>query len=349
MFQQLLAQLGVDCVLINSPTNTFYFSGYNNPECVLAATNGGVYYFTDARYTAEARAAIPQSFDIIDVRCTDFDAITAQLKNLGVQSVAVELDYLVGNSFNALQTRMPGVRFADCSAALAACRVRKADYEMQYIRHAARSNDIAFEALLGQVKEGMTELEVAYLLQYEYIKAGGEGIAFDTICVFGSHTAFPHGHPGHTRLKKGDMVTLDFGTKYHGYCSDITRNFCLGDPGEEYKTVFNHVLTANKMGIDAGYNGVPAAKLDAVARDYLTSVGLGQYFTHSLGHGVGIDIHETPFLASRSKDIIAKGMTYTIEPGVYINGKFGVRIEDLLYMGDSPELLSRCNKNLIIL
>jgi len=349
MLQNVLKELGVDCILINSPTNTFYFAGYNNPECVLVMYEDTAVYYTDARYTAEARAVIPATFELKDVRCTDFDTITADIAAKGVRKVGVEMDYLVESSFAALSDRLPNVRFVNCSEALARCRTKKTEREMSFIRAAAKANDVAFDNLLGQVKEGMTELEIAYLLQYEYIKAGGEGIAFDTICVFGDHTAYPHGHPGHRKLAKGDMVTLDFGTKVGGYCSDITRNFCLGDPGEEYKTVFNHVLTANKMGIEAGFEGVSAQYLDKVARDYLTSVGLGQYFTHSLGHGVGIDIHEVPFLNTKTKDIIAKGMTYTVEPGVYINGKFGVRIEDLLYMGDQPEVLSRCNKNLIIL
>ena len=349
MLQKVLKDLGVDCILINSPTNTFYFAGYNNPECVLVMYRDKAVYYTDARYTAEAKAVIPADFELKDVRCTDFDTITADMAAHGARRVGVEMDYLVESSFAALSDRLPMAQFVNCSAALAGCRTTKTGREMRFIRAAARANDVAFDNLLGQVREGMTELEIAYLLQYEYIRAGGEGIAFDTICVFGDHTAYPHGHPGHRKLKKGDMVTLDFGTKVGGYCSDITRNFCLGDPGEDYKTVFNHVLTANKMGIEAGYEGVSAQYLDKVARDYLESVGLGQYFTHSLGHGVGIDIHEVPFLNTKTKDIIAKGMTYTIEPGVYINGKFGVRIEDLLYMGDQPEVLSRCNKNLIIL
>ncbi len=349
MLEEVFKSLQADCLLINSPTNTFYFTGYNNPECMVAVYRDSAVYYTDARYTAEAHAAVVGDFVIKEMAATDFEHIAEDIRLSGARKIAVEMAYLTEESYLAIADRLPLCQFVNCSDALSDCRRIKTDVEMSYIRQAAHANDVAFEALLGQVKEGMTELELAYLLQYEYIKAGGEGIAFDTISVFGEHTAYPHGHPGHTRLQKGDMVTLDFGTKFHGYCSDITRNFCLGDPGDEYKKAYQHVLTANKMGIEAGYNGVSAAELDAVARNYLESVGLGKYFTHSLGHGVGIDIHEKPFLNKRSKDIIVKGMTYTIEPGIYINGKFGIRIEDLLYMGDSPELLSRCNKNLIIL
>ena len=208
MLQKVLKDLGVDCILINSPTNTFYFAGYNNPECVLVMYRDKAVYYTDARYTAEAKAVIPADFELKDVRCTDFDTITADMAAHGARRVGVEMDYLVESSFAALSDRLPMAQFVNCSAALAGCRTTKTGREMRFIRAAARANDVAFDNLLGQVREGMTELEIAYLLQYEYIRAGGEGIAFDTICVFGDHTAYPHGHPGHRKLKKGDMVTL---------------------------------------------------------------------------------------------------------------------------------------------
>lgn len=349
MLRGILDSLGCDCLVVTSTSNTLYYSGYNNPECVIVATKQGVTYYTDDRYTGEAKAIVPADYQVLSVRCTDWARICGDIMAASPAVVALELGYMTQNDFSAISPLLPNVQLVDCTAALAKGRVIKRADEIECIRYAAHCNDVAFEALLGQIREGVSELELAYMLQLEYIKAGGEGIAFDTISVFGEHTAYPHGHLGHQRLKKGDVVTLDFGTKYKGYCSDITRSFAFGDPGEEYKKAYQHVLTANQMGIDAAYNGVTGAKLDAVARDYLNSVGLGKYFTHSLGHGVGIDIHETPFLNPRSTDLVTKGTTFTIEPGIYINGKFGIRIEDLLYMGDQPELLSRCNKNLIIL
>ena len=350
MVEKVLATLGVDCLLINSPTNTFYFAGYNNPECTIAVYCDGVVYYTDERYTAEARAIIPSSFELQAVSCVNYERITADMRAHGVAAVAVEMAYLTHKDFLALAAALPEVRFVDCSSALADCRTVKTDAELDRIRRAAHANDVAVESLLGRVREGMTELEMAYLMHLEYIKAGGEGIAFDTICVFGDHTAYPHGHPTHRQLRRGDVVTIDFGTKVQGYCSDITRNFCFGRPTDDYVEAYGHVLEANRRGIAAGYDGVSAKALDAVSREYLAQVGLGQYFTHSLGHGVGIDIHEKPFLNTRSQDTITKGMVYTIEPGIYINGKYGIRIEDLLYMSEEgPVLLSRCNKNLILL
>lgn len=349
MLRQLLRQLNADCLIVTSVSNTTYYSGYNNPECVIVATKSGVTYYTDDRYTAEAQAIIPKDWRLEHVSCTNYARIGEDVVKSGAKVVACEMGYLTHSAFEGLKSHIPGAQFVDCTALLCDGRMVKREDELDCIRRAAHCNDVAFENLLGQVKEGMTELELGYLLQYEYIRAGGEGIAFDTISVFGEHTAYPHGHPGHQKLKRGDVITLDFGTKVGGYCSDITRSFAFGDPGEEYKKAYQHVLTANLMGIEAGHIGITGKELDKVSRDYLDSVGLGKYFTHSLGHGVGLDIHEKPFLNTRSTDQIMKGMTYTIEPGIYINGLFGIRIEDLLVMGDQPELLSRCNKNLIIL
>lgn len=349
MLRTILSSLGCDCLVVTSVSNTLYYSGYNNPECVLVATKEGITYYTDDRYSHEASCTVPASFRVESVSCTDWERICRDIVAHKPQTVAFEMGTMPYNDITAIQALLPDVQLTDCTQALKNGRIFKRQDELEAIRYAAHCNDVAFESLLGRVQEGVSELELAYMLQEEYIKAGGEGIAFDTISVFGEHTAYPHGHPGHNRLRKGDVITLDFGTKYKGYCSDITRSFAFGDPGDEYKQTYQHVLCANQKAIDAAYNGIGCKELDAVARDYLQSVGLGKYFTHSLGHGVGIDIHETPFLSPRSNDTLMKGMTFTVEPGIYINGKFGIRIEDLLYMGDTPELLSRCNKNLIIL
>jgi Xaa-Pro aminopeptidase len=349
MLRSLFEQINADCLIVTSVSNTTYYSGYNNPECTIVATKDGVTYYTDDRYTGEAKSIIPADWQLVSCHCTNFKRIGEDIVASGAKKVACEMGYLTHSSFESLRSFIPGAEFVDCTALLCDGRMVKREDELALIRRAAHCNDVAFENLLGQVKEGMTELELGFLLQYEYIKAGGEGIAFDTISVFGEHTAYPHGHPGHQKLQKGDVITLDFGCKVGGYCSDITRSFAFGDPGEEYKIAYQHVLTANLKGIEAGHIGVTGQELDKISRDYLDSVGLGKYFSHSLGHGVGLDIHEKPFLNARSTDKIMKGMTYTIEPGIYINGKFGIRIEDLLVMGDQPELLSRCNKNLIIL
>lgn len=347
LIEKVLNDAGTDALLITSPSNTLYYGIYNNPECAILVTKNNIYYFTDDRYTGEAKEIIPHEFKLVSLSCTDHKTICSYAlkdgaKTIGVESVSYNQHLFISEMFE---------KTVDVHDIVSAPRAVKTEEEISFISTAAHANDVAFENLLPQIKEGMTELELAYLLQLEYIKAGGEGIAFDTISVFGEHTAYPHGHPGHTKLRYGDVVTLDFGTKFNGYCSDITRSFAFGKPADpDYVKIYKAVLEANKIGCDIVRKGMTCFDADKACRDYLQSKDLAKYFTHSLGHGVGIDIHEKPFLSSRSKDVFENNQVYTIEPGVYINGKFGIRIEDILYLKDGqPVTLSRCNKNLIIL
>jgi Xaa-Pro aminopeptidase len=320
-----------------------------NPECSVLVTKDNIYYFTDDRYTGEAKSIIPENFILVSCHFNAYSKIAEYVKGLDVKTLGI--DTVTFAEYSAICKAFEGVEILDREVIISAPRAVKFDYELEFIGTAAHANDVAFENLLGQVKEGMTELELAYLLQYEYIKAGGEGIAFDTISVFGEHTAYPHGHPGHTKLQYGDCITLDFGTKYKGYCSDITRSFCFGTPKDpDYVKCYNAVLETNKLGIDLVEVGKPCKDVDQATRDNLKKYDLDKYFTHSLGHGVGIDIHEYPYLSAKSNDVFKENQVYTIEPGIYINGKFGIRIEDMLCVKDGhSHLFSRCNKELIIL
>lgn len=346
---KVLENAQADALLITSPSNTFYYSEYINPECTILVTKSFIHYYTDKRYSLEASKHIPENYVIFEEACSNFELIAEHALKEGIKSVAFEnLSY---QDYCNIKKYFPEVELFDKSDVVSQGRACKSDLEISRISYAAHCNDVAFEALLGQVKEGMTELELGYLLQYEYIKAGGDGIAFDTISVFGEHTAYPHGHSGNRKLRYGDMITLDFGTKYMGYCSDITRSFCFGEPyDKDYKKFYSYVLEAHKLSAESVKVGMKCFDADKVARDYLTSKGLGDYFTHSLGHGVGVDIHEKPFLSKRSSDVFEEGNIFTIEPGIYIGGKFGIRIEDTLVLKDgNPVTLNRCDKNLIIL
>lgn len=347
LIQNILNKSGVDALLITSPSNTLYYGGYANPECSILVTKSDIYYFTDDRYTLESKQYIPSSFKLVSLACNDFKticsyAVNQNVKVLGTETISYKTYGLLTEYFD---------RVIDVQDVISSPRMIKTDEEIAKVQFACHANDTAFNALLPQVREGMTELELAYLLQYEYIKAGGEGIAFDTISVFGEHTAYPHGHPGHTKLQYGDVVTLDFGTKYQGYCSDITRSFAFGTPSDpDYVKVYSDVYEAQKLGVSIVKEGMLCSDADKAVRDYLETKGLAKYFTHSLGHGVGIDIHEKPFLSGRSKDVFQNNQIYTIEPGVYIAGKFGIRIEDSLYLSNgNPVRLTLCDKKLIIL
>ena len=218
------------------------------------------------------------------------------------------------------------------------------------IKKAAAINDKAFTRMLKKVKAGVTEKQLSSELEYQMRKLGADGLAFTTIVAFGANTSKPHAHAGDTRLKEGMPVTIDFGCKYKGYCSDITRTFAFGDPGNDFKDVYEAVLQANYKGIEAVRAGVKASDVDKAARDYLKSKGLDNYFTHSTGHGVGVEIHEHPFENSTSETVLKKNMVVTVEPGVYMEGLYGVRVEDLIIVeNDGCNVISRLDKKLLIL
>ena len=229
----------------------------------------------------------------------------------------------------------------------------KNEWELENIQKACEIAEDAFNALLPQIKEGMTEIEVAALLEFTMRKMGAQGVSFDTIVGFGSHGAVPHHETGTAKLKFGDIILIDFGCKVNGYCSDCTRTFLFGDDGkhEQFKADYAHVLKAHELVQEQLVAGMTGKQADAIAREYLTSKGLGELFTHSLGHGVGLNIHEAPSLSVKGETVLENGMVFSDEPGVYREGEYGIRIEDTVYLKDEKvkSFMSKTNKNLIIL
>jgi Xaa-Pro aminopeptidase len=224
--------------------------------------------------------------------------------------------------------------------------------EIESISRACQIADNAFLKLLKEIKEGMTENDVAATLEYLMRKEGASGTSFDTIVGFGENSSVPHHETGTRKLKFGDIVLIDFGCKYNGYCSDCTRTFLFGDDGkhEEFKQAYAHVLKAHMLVKEKLTSGVSCKDADGIARNYLKEHGLDTYFTHSVGHGIGINIHEYPTISPKSDSILKNGMVFSDEPGVYLEGKFGIRIEDTITLdGDKVISLTDTDKNLLIL
>lgn len=222
----------------------------------------------------------------------------------------------------------------DCMPAFQTYMLVKEPWEIGRIQKACAIAEDAFNELLGDIKEGMTESDVAALLEYYMRAYGASGTSFETICAFGANASMPHYETGTKELKFGDPVLIDFGCKFGGYCSDITRTFLFGDDKrhEEFKKMHAVVLFAHEIAKERIVAGMTGKEADAVARNYLRSKGLAGNFTHSLGHGIGIRIHEAPYLSPRSEDILEDGMVFSVEPGVYIPGEMGIRIEDTVQM-----------------
>ena len=237
----------------------------------------------------------------------------------------------------------------DISPVLKDMRAVKSESELCHIRKAQSITDDAFAKLKPFIKEGVSEIELAARLEY-IMQSQGAALAFDTIMAFGENAAVPHAHRSERKLKDGDMIVMDFGAKWQGYCSDMTRTVALGEITDMQRKAYQSVLAANVEGVAAVKAGVACRDVDAKIRKLLAKDGLDKFFVHSLGHGVGIDIHELPNLSPRSELTLQCGNVVTIEPGVYIEGAFGIRIEDMVVVEEGGCIdLTRSDKNLIIL
>ena len=342
---------GIEAIIILSPSNLFYFTKYSNADAAVLLTAEKKYYICDKR-TSEEAGELLKDFEIVDSKNLSYVKATRNLiKKLGIKKLGYEdkqithVDYLelVGRRLSKPFTLKP------CWKYISNLRAIKTQEELQLIRKAQAITDKVFVDTLNYISPGMTELEVASYMNSKIYAYGGE-LAFEPIVAFGKNTSKPHAHPGNTTLQKNDVVTLDFGAKYKGYCSDMTRSFAVGTPPEGYKELYNAVLEAQTTAINTLKAGITGKDGDAIARKKLTDRGYGEYFTHSLGHSLGVDIHESPNLSPRYEGIIPEGAVLSVEPGAYLEGKYGVRIEDIVVFQKSRvDNLTKSSKHLIIL
>lgn len=314
--------------------------------CVLADKNGTTLY-TDKRYIEAAKKLL----DGTDAVATLYRQDEVLSRLAAYKSVGISFRETSHIEYLALEKA--GVKLLDIDEKLDKVMATKNDYELKNIAKACEIAEDAFNALLPEIKEGMTETEVAALLEYNMRKLGAQGLSFETIVAFGAHAAVPHHETGETKLKFGDEILIDFGCKVNGYCSDITRTFLFGDDGkhEEFKKAYAHVLKAHELVKERLKSGMTCAEGDAIARDYLTENGYGELFTHSLGHGIGLNVHEFPYLRPKKEDVLEDGMVFSDEPGVYVEGRYGIRIEDTVTLsgGKVKSFMNKTSRELVIL
>ena len=324
-----------------------YLTGIE-PENGCAIVDGsGTTLYTDMRYM-EAAEKFLQGTDVTPVLYKQTELLE-RLK--GYQSVGVSFEQITHQEYLTLQNA--GVNLVNVDEPLREAMSVKNEWEIENIRKACEIAEDAFNQLLPEIQEGMTETEVAALLEYKMRKLGAQGLSFDTIVAFGAHAAVPHHETGETKLCYGDEVLIDFGCKVNGYCSDITRTFLFGDDGqhEEFKKAYQCVLDAHLLAQQKIVAGMTGKEADAVARDYLNACGYGQLFTHSLGHGIGLNVHERPGISPRGEEELCDGMVFSDEPGVYKAGEYGIRIEDTVTLKDGKikSFMSKTDKTLVIL
>ncbi|MFC4556695.1 M24 family metallopeptidase [Virgibacillus kekensis] len=265
-------------------------------------------------------------------------------------STALEYNDLSLERYQQIKAVLPGAEFADGQEILANLRVIKSNEEYELLQEAAKLADFGVKTGIEAISEGVSEMEIIGKIEFELKKQGIREMSFTTMTLSGAKTASPHGTPTSRKISKGDMVLFDLGVIYQGYCSDITRTVAYKSVTPEQEKVYNTVLEAEKSSIHASQIGTPVGDLDKAARNYIEQAGYGKYFTHRVGHGIGVETHEYPSMHSNNKLPLKAGMCYTIEPGIYVPGTGGVRIEDMVFMTeDGPEILTKSPKELRVI
>ena len=344
-----LPEYGLDAMLITSESGERYALGFHG-EGLLLVTRDGAQYSTDGRYIEAAREQVEGAEVLLTTPEKGHLALAKayvekkKLHNIGFESGAMTVD-----GHRKYEQELPGI-LTPAQKLLDDLRVSKDEGELALMRRAQAITDETFRAILNFIRPGMTEREIAARLVYELMSRGGEKVSFDPIVAAGPNGSRPHAVPGDQVVDAGMFITMDFGCKVEGYCSDMTRTVALGHPTQEMEEVYNAVLAAQRAGINAARAGVTGQEIDEAARRVLREAGYEEYFTHSFGHSLGVDIHESPNANSKEQRPMPVGAVISAEPGVYIPGRFGVRIEDVLILNETGcEDITRSPKDLIVL
>jgi Xaa-Pro aminopeptidase len=345
----LLDEVGADALLVSDLINLRYLTGFTGTNGIALIGPRIRAFITDFRYVEQAAAEVHHSFERRRSPQDLLEAIPDALPELGIR-LGFEADHMSVRQYERLRERLAkAVVLVGTSGVVERLREVKDPDEVRRVRAAGALADTAFEQVLKRGLLGRTEREVALALDSEMRMRGAERPSFDTIVAAGPHGALPHAQPRDVKIRRGDVVVIDWGAQLDGYCSDCTRTVIAGDAGGEAYPIYELVLRAQLAGLDAVRAGRSGRETDAVARAVIDAGGHGEDFGHGLGHGVGLDIHEGPRLSQRSEDHLRAGNVVTVEPGVYMPGRFGIRIEDLVVVTDNGcEVLSSAPKELVI-
>ena len=341
---------GLDAMLLTSEANCYYATGFMG-EGIALVTRRGSWYFTDSRYTEAADKAIGNAAVIREVsREKPFSVlINEALAEAGAEKAGFE-EQRMTVAEHAVYSEKLHCTLTPASSLMTELRGSKDEEELSCMTAAQRIAEGALEQILKEIRPGMTEKEIAARLNYLMVSAGAEKTSFDTIVASGPNGSMPHAVPGMRKVREGDFITMDFGCVYKGYCSDMTRTVALGRPSDEMRNVYDIVLQAQLAGIAAAKAGVTGAAIDGAARKVIQDAGYGACFGHSFGHSLGIDIHEAPNAAPGNDKPMPDGAVISAEPGIYLPGKFGVRIEDVMILRpDGAQVITKAPKALLVL
>ena len=337
--------LCVDAIIVYKPENRRYISGFTGSTGYALITQEECIFFTDFRYLQQASIQC-EGFKIVEISKTI--AVTEHLNNMNIEKLGFEDEFMDVATFVDFEKELKNITLVPIKETILLLRAVKDDKEIECIEMAAKITDKAFSHILNFIKPGMTERDVQIELEYFMKKNGASAGSFDFIVASGERSSLPHGVASEKVIELGDFLTLDFGCIYNGYCSDMTRTIIVGKANEKQKEIYNLVLKAQLEALTVIKPDVLGKEIDKVARDVIAEAGYGQYFGHGLGHGVGLEIHELPNVNSIGLSPIKAGMVLTNEPGIYITGFGGVRIEDLVLVTENGyRLLSNSSKELI--
>ena len=337
----------LDAFIIASTENRRYLSGFTGTSAMLVVLLNKAYLLTDFRYIEQATTQATE-FEIVDSGSDFFQSVKDLAQD--AKRIGFEEDYTTYDMYLKLKEALSKGELVEQAKVLTGLRSIKDSKELDKLRQAVRIADEAFTHIIKFVKPGMTEEEVSLELEFNMRKAGASGGSFDFIVASGWRSAMPHGVASSKTLQRGEIVTLDFGAVYQGYCSDITRTFALGEADDKQREIYEIVLKAQLAGIAAIKPGLKGKEVDAVSRKIIDDAGYSKNFGHGLGHAVGLAIHESPRLSLREEQVIEPGMVLTVEPGIYLPDWGGVRIEDMIVVTENGcEVLTQAPKEFIII
>ncbi len=343
-----------DAFFIKCDSNRFYASGFSSSDGFILLSGHKAILYVDSRYyemakVAQSRGELQREIEVELFSGRRFDIIRGFILDYGVKSLMFEDMHTSVLEYNLLREAIGECSLVASGDTIERVRAVKDEEELSRIKSAQKITDAAFTHILPYINTDVTEAELALELEYFIRKSGADGLAFDTICVSGKKSSMPHGTPANVKISKG-FLTMDFGAKFGGYCSDMTRTVCVGEPTCEMRCVYDTVLSAQKLALEKIHAGLSGCEIDGFARDFIYECGYKGCFGHSLGHSLGIDIHESPNFSPNFSGIIPENAVISVEPGIYIEGKFGVRIEDIVKISQMGcENLTESTKELIII
>ncbi len=342
-----LHSIQADAILVESPTNRRYLSGFTGTSGALLISEKDAFFITDFRYMEQAKEQCI-GFEIVKHTASLYEEAGNLVKKTGITSLAFEKEYTTYATYESLQKHI-GADLLPAAGMIEQMRMYKDADELDILKEAAQVADQAFTHITTILKPGVTELEISNELEFFMRKQGAVSSSFDIIVASGWRSALPHGVATDKVIEKGELVTMDYGAYYKGYCSDITRTVAVGEPSAELHNIYTCVYEAQLKAVEAIKPGMTGSEADLIARQYITEKGYGEYFGHGLGHGLGMEVHEGPRVSPKGKQALEPGMVVTVEPGIYVPGTGGTRIEDdIVITQNGNERLTHSPKELMV-